>query len=66
MEKASRQREISYGYSQYVPREEYLGPLKEGNNEGQEVREGDPPGLTQDSENPAEGYTKENCLLGRQ
>ena len=60
MEKASKQREMSYGYPQYVPREEYLGPLKEGNNKGQEVREGDPPGVTQDSENPDEGYRKEN------
>ena len=37
-----------------------LALVKEGNNEGQEVREGDPPGVTQDSENPAEGYRKEN------
>ena len=39
---------------------------KEGNTDGQEVREGDPPGVTQDSENPAEVYQKENCLMGSQ
>ena len=37
--------------------------VKEGKTEGKEVSNGDPPGVTQEFENQAEGYRNENCLM---
>ena len=40
--------------------------VKEGKTEGQEFREGDLPGVTQDPKNQVAGYRRENCLRGVQ